>query len=93
MSRRYRKAGYGSIVAPGHVVVEFDTQTCGHCNHVYVVRSSDPHQPVDLGGGCRVCGHVVCGSCADLGGCTPFLRRVEVAEQRHALARACGLVT
>lgn len=87
-TRRYPRAGYATIVAPDRPVVEFDTQTCAHCNHVYVVRSSDPTQVVDIGGGCRVCQHAICGQCADRGGCTPFERKLDEYEARQRLFRA-----
>lgn len=67
---------------------EYETQTCGHCNRVYCIKSNDPKATPDLGGHCRICDHSVCGNCADHGGCTPFLKRLEQQEARNRFLQA-----
>lgn len=81
--------GYASIVGPDPTV-EIDTFTCVHCNGVVFVR-----ERADMGGFCRQCMRHICGSCADSGECTPFLKAIEKSEEagakRRQLEKALGL--
>lgn len=80
-----RKAGYATIVEPGQELKEFDTRTCGHCGHVYVMATSSPLTEVDLGGHCRICDTDICSPClgyAQLNGCVPFKKKIEEYEHK-----------
>lgn len=95
--------GYGIWVGDGPAQ-EADSITCGHCNRVvfvkpgtgatvYLVFGVDPRLPPheEAGAFCRVCMRAVCLACHAIGTCTPFERRLEVAEARDRFARQAGL--
>lgn len=95
--------GYATIVEPDRPLVELDTCVCGHCQRVIFTKPGSastvyllPTQVVgqyreEPGAFCRVCMRVVCLRCHDLGRCTPWERRLEVAESRERLRRAVGV--
>lgn len=55
----------------------FDTFTCCHCNKPVVIKTQDPST---VGGFCIRCDKKTCPACHRRGICTPFMKRVEAAE-------------
>jgi len=79
-----RRAGYATIVGHGFRIKEFDTATCVHCNHVWVVRSNNPDLNADLGGWCTLCSKGICPDCIGKE-CFPFERKLDMYERSQAL--------
>jgi hypothetical protein len=79
-------SGYATVTSPAGTR-EADTQTCLHCNKVWVVRSSQGQG--DLGGWCRLCGGMICPACAGQP-CFPFERRLQAMEDRARFLRQVG---
>lgn len=86
--RTHPQAGQAAVIGPG-IRREFDTQTCAHCNAIWVTRSNSPDTPGDPGGGCRQCGTLICPQCVGKG-CTPLLVRIRQMEQRDVALRGIG---
>lgn len=86
MMRTPHKAGYGVLTSPHAPTRELDTCTCKHCNRVFVVRSSAPAIPAEVGGWCGLCARMICGRCAGKP-CVPFERQLEQMEARGRLLR------
>lgn len=87
----WRPGGYAVAVTPdGAKPIECDTFTCAHCNSVILLQKPS----TDIGGFCRCCMRAVCSTCVGKGVCSPFMRRVEQAEQaqyrRNQLVKAGG---
>lgn len=98
-----RSGGYSIIVSPeearvafdkfrcediGRGTTECDTFTCVHCNKVMHVK---PRASMDdFGSMCRNCMKMVCPKCAG-GACTPFMKKLELAEKRDQAFRSYGL--
>ena len=95
--------GYATIIEPGHLTVEIDTASCGHCQRiiftkagtaatVYLLSTAVPGQYREEGGAfCRVCMRPICLQCYGVGRCTPWERRLEKAEARERLRRAVSV--
>lgn len=69
-------------------VTEMDTFTCGHCCRVIHVKAMQ--RPEDLGGLCKRCMKLECPECVDKG-CTPFEKKLEMAEARDRALRSYGV--
>lgn len=81
-----RKAGgYLVISDPKHNVTEYDTFTCAHCNSVVIVKPKQ--DPSEMGGFCLACGKHICSSKKCHAKCAPFLKKLEIAENRDRLRR------
>lgn len=73
--------GYAISCMPDGGMKECDTYTCGHCQKVTFVH---PGQSVyDLGGGCRICGSLICFKCVDKGVCAPWEEQMLKIERRY----------
>jgi hypothetical protein len=85
----------------GVQTLERDTITCGHCNHIVMVKpgtgstvyyipqlAGPPRE--EPGAFCRVCMHAICLRCCDLGICTPLERHLEELEARGRAQRSLG---
>lgn len=80
--------GYATVTTPDGLI-ERDTYTCSHCDHIVHVK---PRQdPSEMGGFCRVCMKNICKRCAGNPDCTPLLKRIEEIERRDRLCRAAGI--
>ena len=66
---------------------EVDTASCGHCNRVMHIKPF--MDPADMGGLCKICMKFTCPKCVDLG-CTPFEKKLELAEKRGRALRSYG---
>jgi hypothetical protein len=90
-----KPGGYAVLVSPESQVVNFDGMrrervdpgsneydcfTCAHCNRIIHVRARA--NPDEFGSMCRNCMKMVCPTCADQG-CTPFLKKIDEAEERE----------
>ncbi len=64
---------------------EANAYTCGHCNRIVVTDRTSPMS------GCRMCTKLICPSCDQRGSCTPFERRMEIAEARARSRRSMGV--
>jgi hypothetical protein len=100
-----RPGGYASVVNGGGTQVkidrlsceeipkyadlwECDTFTCFHCNRViHVLPKMDP---ANLGGLCKICMKLICPWCLGKG-CTPWEKKMEMAEARSRLLASMGL--
>jgi hypothetical protein len=95
--------GYATIVEPDRPLVERDTCTCGHCQRIIFTK---PHTAAtvylvldrrtltwreEAGAFCRVCMRPVCLTCHAEGRCTPWERKLEVAEARERFLQAAGI--
>jgi hypothetical protein len=70
-------------------VVEIDTFTCCHCNHVIHVK---PRASMDeFGSMCRNCMKMTCPKCAD-GPCVPFQKKLEQAEHADYVRRQYAML-
>lgn len=78
-----RPQGQVTITTPTGEV-SYDTATCGHCNNLFAVRGK---RPEDIGGMCKECMKIICPSCVDKG-CTPFEKKLEAWEAKHAALRS-----
>lgn len=96
-----RTQGYAVISGPGGVV-ERDTITCAHCQHVvtvkpgtaltvYLLTDRQGMTREEPGAFCRVCMAPICLRCHDRGGCTPWEQTMERMEARERLWRSVGL--
>lgn len=81
------RAGYATIFGSGKAV-EYDTCTCVHCNHVWVVHGSDGKE--NLGGWCRQCQAMICNDCSGKP-CLPFEKKLYLYESKQRLFREMGL--
>lgn len=82
-----RARGHVSITGPNGTV-EHETFTCAHCQQVVIIKPRA--LPEEIGGRCGHCDAMVCASCARVGRCVPFERRIEQYEQRMRLLRQVG---
>ena len=87
--------GYGILTDPSlSQPVEHDTTTCSHCGYVTIVKPLC--DPADLGGYCKICDHLICRNCYDKvmkgGGCTPWEKRMDIAEKRARLLQSVDKV-
>lgn len=73
-------AGLATWTFPAAKAIERETVRCEHCGRHWYSRGTDGTR--DLGGHCRICWSSICTPCADRGGCTPLLRRIEKMEAR-----------
>jgi len=80
--------GYGVIFDPVFGTKETDSFTCFHCNSVVFVKPKT--NPDDFGSMCRLCMKMVCQRCANFG-CTPFEKKMEIAEARDRARRSYGI--
>ena len=79
-----RKPGGSALwTHPDGTTTECDTFSCVHCNKVVFVKSKS-----DLGGFCIQCFRHICGPCADIGTCTPLLKKIEECEDRDRLRKS-----
>jgi hypothetical protein len=78
--------GYLTIVEPGKKTVERDTITCGHCNSIVIVKPGQ--DPATMGGFCLRCMKHTCNKQACNANCTPFMKKIEKAEQQDRFRRA-----
>ncbi len=82
-----RPGGVAQIIDPdlpgGELI--WQTFTCGHCGNVRDVPIGK--RVDDVSGGCWNCWRLICVSCVEKGVCTPFLRKVEQAEESDYRAR------
>lgn len=69
-------------------ITEFDTVRCGHCGRIVHVKARQ--RPEDIGGLCKQCMRFECPSCVDKG-CTPFEKKLEMAEARDRALRSYGV--
>lgn len=88
-----RAQGYATITEPARRLVEYDTAQCGHCQRIlftkpgtastiYLIPLGTPGQfRLEPGAFCRVCMRPVCLPCHADGRCTPWERRLELAER------------
>jgi hypothetical protein len=74
-----KKALNYSILVGPNAVVERDSFTCGHCQRIVFVPPG--RSATDIGGGCRICHHLICGRCVDLGICKPFEQQIAEIER------------
>lgn len=68
---------------------ESDTFCCAHCNALVVVKAGRPAE--ESGGWCLHCSRCICHGCATVGRCTPFEKRLDLAEKRAAALRSWGV--
>lgn len=80
--------GYACIMDPEEGTREADTFTCFHCQ--YVVHVKPKCDPADMGGLCKQCMKLICPRCVGKG-CRPFLKQLEVEENRYHARRSYGL--
>lgn len=81
-----RPQGYAVTTEADGKVLEEDTFTCGHCNTIVFVQ---PRQnPSEMGGFCRMCMGHTCATCAGIGTCEPFEKKMEAMERRDRLRRS-----
>lgn len=59
-----------------------DTFTCSHCQAIVFLHQPDGSRSKDQGGFCQPCFKPVCGTCADLGRCLPFEKKMEEYEKQ-----------
>ena len=81
--------GYGVVFAPGGVMSETDTFTCGHCNSI--VNVPVKARPEEVGGLCKQCNHLICPACVLKLSCTPWELQMERIESRDRFLRSAGL--
>lgn len=79
-----RPGGQAEWTSPEGGTVGCDTFTCCHCNKVVFVKPRAAAS--DMGGWCANCAGAVCPHCAGKN-CTPFEKRLEAYEQKHARQR------
>ncbi len=84
MSLTSHSAGYGLIVGPGGTEEEHDTETCQHCNSVWVTRSTNGDRVTHSGGKCMVCMQPICPKCIGQG-CIPLEKRLDMLELENKL--------
>lgn len=72
----------------GHVV-ECDTFTCAHCQHVVFVRPKA--DPTEVGGFCRQCAKMICPKCVNLMTCTPWEKEMERREAQARFRNSLGV--
>lgn len=77
--------GYATKFWDTGEIEECDTFTCGHCQRVTFVPVGQ--SPYNLGGGCRICGSLICSKCVDKGTCTPWEEQMLKIERRHETDR------
>ncbi len=82
-----RPQGYAVLSAPERIV-ECDTFTCGHCQHI--IHIPPRSNPEDLGGLCKVCMRLICPACLPKG-CMPFEEKLKKMEARGRALRSYGL--
>lgn len=79
-----KPGGYATIMDPSGSVVECDTFTCGHCQHIVHVP---PKASMDsLGGWCRACMSPICPGCVGHP-CTPWEKQMEKLEAQFSRDR------
>lgn len=84
---RLKPGGVGQYFGP-EGQVEIETSTCAHCNRITdIPNRRKMHEQVDI---CRSCMKLICLECADKP-CTPFMKRVEEAEERGYRLRQMGI--
>ncbi len=88
MRRARRAAGEVEWTKHGHRTGARPTLRCVHCGCHRIVPAKA--SPEDMGGFCRLCMGTTCTSCAGKG-CTPFERKLELAEARGRSLRSMGL--
>lgn len=81
--------GYATWTGPTGVNKEQDTFTCCHCNTVIFVAPLVG--AAEMGGFCRLCMSLICGTCAGKGSCTPWEKQMEKAESRDRMLRSIGI--
>lgn len=84
-----RPQGYATITDPENPTIEIDTFTCAHCNRIKHVKPKE--RPEDLGGLCKVCMGLICGSCVETGKCDPFEEKLKRMEDRDRTLREYGI--
>jgi hypothetical protein len=80
-----KHAGYGIIVGPDGIQEEHDTETCQHCNRVWVTRSTNDGRVTHSGGKCSVCMQPICPTCVGQE-CVPIEKRLDQIEMANKLA-------
>jgi hypothetical protein len=81
-----RPGGYLLITEADGSKRAADTFTCKHCNSIVVVPAKA--SPAESGGWCGRCAAPVCARCAGAGRCTPFEKKLELAESRARMLAA-----
>lgn len=81
--------GHGIIFGAGVPTQEHDTMTCGHCQHVTIIKPGQ--RPEDCGGLCKVCMNLICSVCVDKMTCDPWEKKLERFEAREAFFRSAGI--
>lgn len=80
--------GYACITEPDRPIIERDTMTCNHCQRIVHVPVNNKIE--EVGDFCRGCMKVICLRCVGQG-CTPFLKKIEIEEERYHALRSYGL--
>jgi hypothetical protein len=88
MRRARREAGEVTWTKRGYHAGTRPTMRCVHCGGHRIIPAAA--KPEDMGGFCRLCMGTTCTSCAGKG-CTPFERKLELAEARDRSLRSMGL--
>jgi hypothetical protein len=96
-----RPKGYAQVVG-GFKDLEFDTTMCGHCNKIILVKPGTattvyyipqlvgPHKE-EPGAACKQCMSSICLECYDKGVCVPFMKQIDLMEQRGRMFQTFGL--
>ena len=87
-SKTSRPGGIAILSGPNGVT-EQDTYSCGHCQAI--VQVPPRASPSSLGGLCKVCMHLICPRCTDVGTCTPWERQMEKMEARQRAHDSYGV--
>lgn len=96
-----KPGGYAVVTDPDRgAPYEWDTCTCAHCQRVvftkagtastvYLIQNrAGAFVGTEAGAFCRLCMAPICLHCHDAGGCTPWEKRLEIAESKDRLRRA-----
>jgi len=78
------QAGYGLIIGPDGIEEEHDTETCQHCNKVWITRSTSNSRHTDHGSKCMVCMQPICPECVGQG-CLTIEKRLDLIEAANKL--------
>lgn len=75
-----KPGGYVTITDASGGVEEYDSFTCGHCQHiVHVPPMTDP---ANIGGLCKACMKMICPNCLGKD-CIPWEKQMEIMEAQH----------
>lgn len=77
----HRPQNYSVTVGLYGEIAECDNYTCHHCQRIVFVPVGK--SAYEVGGGCRLCGHLICSACVDKGACRPWEEQMLAVERRY----------